>query len=165
MCKLSLVGVLLFLFSSCVFAQGRVIKTGIGAESNEESQQVADLVKSKIGSGLRYSLATKDLEIIVGIGCVPMDGKNLACTESINYMPSGYLGLSEFMTSTIATGYRQSVADALYNTIVTSTTDEALAESEKLIKGATQKFVDLGYDAGYKAGQRNCPPTAPKEKD
>lgn len=144
--------------ASPVFSQ-QAIKVNV-YPSGDHSNEVADLLRAKIGSTLRYGLS--DLEtsdLTVEVICVPA-GPGVACTAPTIYYSEKSYGIARPLKTTIAVGPPDWVAQGLFNAFVADTSDEKLQMAEKVLIETTQAVYSAGYKQGYTDGKAAAKPPA-----
>jgi hypothetical protein len=162
--KLLLFATTFLTFTMGVFAQTPLLKVSVSAGDSEGAKEVAELLRAKIGSTLRYGLSeATTADILIEVLCVPFKPQGsdavshtVACTEPTTYFAPKAYGLARTLQTTIAIGDRSSVAEGLFDTFVVDTSAEKLELAEKDITIITDDIRAAGYSFGLSAGRDIC---------
>jgi hypothetical protein len=150
-----------FVFAATsVNAQGKVVKVAVDGGSDKPSQEMAELVRGKVGSTLRYALTEiKTANIAIDIVCIDVPALNgIACTAPTQYYPDLKNSLYRSLPDSIWTGSRAYVAQSIFDTFVEQTTDEKLSVLAQSLEDGTAKAWMNGYNLGEYAGKKECLP-------
>jgi hypothetical protein len=152
------------ILSATAFGQGKVMSVYVSAEDNQVSKDVADMFRGKVGSTLRYSLVNDlvSARITVDILCVSAT-HGTACTSIVTYYPVASKGLSAMLTPQIALGPNDYVTQSLFDSFVTSSSDEQLLQAERILKVSTDSFWATGHAAGFADAHESCNGKLPKK--
>jgi hypothetical protein len=153
--------------TASAFAQGPVLKVSVVA-SSDKSKEVAEIIRAKIGSTLRYSLSeTGTANFFVNIICVP-SGSNVACAAPTTYYSSKAYELARPLQASIAVGDSEWVARSLFDEFVIDTSAEKLDAIDRDMLAVTNNIKSDGFKVGYATADAICkgkpiPTTIPKE--
>jgi hypothetical protein len=129
------------LIGSAVFAQSSPIRVKLVVSDNPESREVADALAGKIGSTSRYALVTTNDDVLINVGCQPIqrtDGRPIgtACTTTFNYWAVQTIAIPWFIGSTLTTGPASETAAVMFNQFVQDSSDENLKKARDTFKSA-----------------------------
>lgn len=140
--KIKLAVVILALSSAPIaVAQTTPIKVLVSAESNAESQHVADRLSGQIGSSSRYALVTESgsENILLGVDCLSNTVGDrqigVSCYTDVTYWPVPGVTLYWDLAGYLAeAGNESDVAQSLFDVFVEQTSDEKLNQAAVTFK-------------------------------
>jgi hypothetical protein len=133
------------------------LKVFVTSDGNQDTKEVGQLLRGKIGSTLRYSLtesvvgADLGMEVIcLPVGMAAANGRTatVACSSPTLYFSIKNYSLPYSLLGVILIGDRQYVAEHLFDNLVEDTSPDKLQEMDDVL---AQKVVDIFGD-GYSAG-------------
>jgi hypothetical protein len=161
-CRVTLCAAGFLILTATVFAQGPVVKVNV-SRSGESSAEVADDLRAKIGSTLRYGLTEQsaNADVVIEVICVG-SGQSVACAAPTAYYTKGY-GIARPLRTSVALGDHAWIATKLFESFVEQTSAEQLADADKTVTKITNNIWIEGYTAGSDAQKAACKPTVPKK--
>jgi hypothetical protein len=154
--RLCLTVLLCCLVAPTVRAQAKVIHVFVESNPDKPSQDIAILLRGKIGSTLRYALTDfKKAEITISLVCVDLKA-GVACAFPTKYYPEEEGLLHEDMPSGLITGDKEWVAQNIFDEFVAESSDDKLKKLTDLISYASSKVWTDGFGAGIESEKAQC---------
>ena len=155
---LSVIGFLLL--AASLAAQGKVVPVHVEAADNDLSRAVAIELRGKLGSTLRYALTeVKDAVLLLNVVCMPIDDRgHAACASPTDYYSNADSGAHDSVQSGVSVGSVASVSEAIFNIIITNTSDAKLEEIKKRIDEVNLASWMKGYMEGRDYEKEHCAP-------
>jgi hypothetical protein len=139
----------LLTLSATAFGQ-KTIKVYVTGETDENSKEVAHLVRGKIGSTLRYSLSDslEDADLGMQILCVPVGAALIACSAPTLYFSTKNHNLTYPLLGIILFGDRPYTAEHLFDNFVEDTSPDKLQKMDEFLAGKVREIYMRGYADG-----------------
>jgi hypothetical protein len=171
-CRIVLCAATLLFLSATAFAQAS-LKVFVTGEGNGDTMEVAQLLRGRIGSTLRYSLteeaagADLGVEVIcVSVGTPQAGGRTamVACSSPTIYFSSKHYNLTYSLLGIIMTGDRQYVAEHLFDNLIEDTSPEKLEKMDSVLAAKAREIYMDGYTAAALAEHNLKKSTTPAPK-